>query len=244
MRAPRTGAPCGAACYCWPWRRGSSPCPHRRCLAISPTLAHLAAPVSIALGALGMWLLFCPPQTRQLATVQERRQAQKIVETYGCSSNARLALLDDKVFHFTPGGSVIGYTVRGRTAVALGDPVGPAEDAPEAIEDFKRLCDRQGWLPAFCLTTPRYLEQYRLSGFEAFRLGHEGILELESFALNGRSSKSFRKRFNRALGGGYRVEIYQPPISDVVMAQVRSVSDEWLTMTRRQRERLFPGLVR
>jgi phosphatidylglycerol lysyltransferase len=197
--------------------------------------------LAIGMGLTGLWLLNCPIQMRKPATPAERLQAQKIIEAYGCSSNARLVLLDDKVFFFSPGGSVIGFAVRGRTAVTLGDPVGPLEDAQPAITAFKTFCQHRDWLPVFCLTTPRLLEIYRAAGFQAFRLGHEGILDLESFSLTGRANKSFRKRFNRALSSGYRVEIYQPPISEALLAEIRSVSDEWLTMTRGKEKGFFLG---
>jgi lysylphosphatidylglycerol synthetase-like protein (DUF2156 family) len=58
---------------------------------------------------------------------------QKIVESYGRSSLARMALFDDKTYYFSPGGSMVAYALRERVGLALGDPIGPIEDGAGAI---------------------------------------------------------------------------------------------------------------
>ncbi len=73
-------------------------------------------------------MLILPVILRQTATEEERERARRIVEAYGCSSLARFTLFDDKSYFFSLGGSVIAYVEKGRIAVALGDPIGPAED--------------------------------------------------------------------------------------------------------------------
>ena len=52
-------------------------------------------------------------------------------------SLARLALLDDKLYYFSAAGSMIAYVVEGRTAIVLGDPIGPLSDLPELHRGFQ-----------------------------------------------------------------------------------------------------------
>jgi phosphatidylglycerol lysyltransferase len=106
-----------------------------------------------------------PVLVRGPATPIEQARAQAIVEAYGRSALARFALFPDKSFYFSPGGSVVAYAARGRAAVALGDPIGPAQDTPAAIQGFKAFCARNDWQAAFYQTLPDYLEHYRDSGF-------------------------------------------------------------------------------
>ena len=126
-------------------------------------------------------------------------------------------------------------------ALTLGDPVGPPDDIPEAINGFREFCADNDWIPAFCFTLPDYLEQYRSAGFDAICMGHEGIIKLNEFRLSGRRRSNFRKRFYRMRKLGFQVIHYEPPVPQNVMSELRQISDEWLEMTNRKEKRFFLG---
>ncbi|MEW5872104.1 MAG: flippase-like domain-containing protein [Chloroflexota bacterium] len=182
-----------------------------------------------------------PVRKRGFAAPEEREQARGIVEAHGRSSMAFLTLFDDKHYFFSPGGSLIAYTLQGRTALTLGDPIGPKRDATQAIANFRAMCQRNDWRPAFCLTMPDYLEHYEQEGFRTMCMGQEAIVDLNTFSLKGRSAKSYRKRYNRMIDQGYQVVIHEPPITDDLLEKLRVVSDEWLTMTLGTEKRFFLG---
>ena len=56
-------------------------------------------------------MLLRPVLSRRPQTDEERARAWEIVRAHGRTSLARYALLDDKLFFFTPGGSLISYVV-------------------------------------------------------------------------------------------------------------------------------------
>ncbi len=168
----------------------------------------------------------------------ERVKAEGIVSRYGRSSLAHLLLLDDKAYFFTPGGSLIGYTVKGRMAVALGDPIGPVEDLLPAIEAFRVFCSRNDWRASFYQTVPDTFEAYQLSGFDSIYIGQEAIVELDVFSLDGRVNKGMRVPYNHVLKLGYQMVVHEPPHSASLIAELRSISDEWLT-TMHGREKRF-----
>lgn len=180
-----------------------------------------------------------PKRAPRPASAQERERAREIVHAHGRTSQAHLALLDDKTYHFTPGGSLIAYTVCGRTAVTLGDPIGPVEDAEPAIRGFLEFCRANRWLTAFAMVEADYLEIYHRLGYKSMCLGHEGAVELRSFTLQGNARKTLRKRFNRLTREGYRVEILDPPIRGDILRELRRISDEWMEMTGAEEKRFF-----
>ncbi len=163
--------------------------------------------------------------------LEDRQQANAIVEQYGRSSLARLTLLGDKVYYFSPSRqSVIAYVQKGRGAIVLGDPIGPTEDRQEAIVGFQAFCARNDWYPAFYQTLPDDLELYCNLGFKALQIGEEAIVDLTTFTIEGKVGKDFRAALNKFAKLGHQVEFHQPPISDALLRELRPVSDEWLHM--------------
>jgi uncharacterized protein (TIRG00374 family) len=173
------------------------------------------------------------------ASDADRHRARLIIHAHGRTSQAHLALLNDKLYYFSPGGSLVPYTVSGRTAVSLGDPIGPARDAESAIRGFLDFCRQNNWMVVFAMTESDYLDVYRRAGYVHMCLGHEGVVDLTTFTLKGNIHSNFRKRFHRLTREGYRVEICEPPLSDSVLRELRQISDEWLAMTRAEEKRFF-----
>jgi len=163
-----------------------------------------------------------------LAKPEERARAQKIVEKYGRSSMARTALFDDKVYFFSPGGSVIAYVVEGRVALALGDPIGPADDINATLVNFQALCDQNDWQPAFYQTLPDNLDAYHSAGFNSLRIGDEAIINLARFTLEGGANKGLRSAYNHLTKLGHHTRVYTPPLADDLLRELFTVSKEWL----------------
>ncbi len=178
-------------------------------------------------------MLLKPVFIRNPASTYERQRAREIVEHYGRSSLAAFTLLNDKSYFFSPsGGSVIAYVPKGRGAIALGDPIGPIEDRKEVIFSFQQFCQRNDWYPAFYQTLPDDIDLYRTLGFNVIKIGVEGIVDLQTFTLQGKAGKNLRTPLNRMTKMGYEVKFYQPPIADDLLRRLKPVSDEWLQMVQ------------
>jgi len=172
--------------------------------------------------------LLQPVLLHRKATVAEQERARAIVEAQGRSSLARFVLLSDKLYWFSPGGSVVGYALVGRSAVALGDPIGPHEDGPTAIAAFVAFCAENDWEPAFYQTLPDYLDAYQAVGLQTLGIGSEAVVDLESFTLAGRAVKSLRGGVGRLKKAGYTAAVLLPPYSTELLHQLKTVSDDWL----------------
>lgn len=195
---------------------------------------------AVTFGYAGIMLLR-PVFFRDPATSVEREHARNIIENFGKSSLARLLLLDDKRYFFTSGGSVIGYALSGRAAVTLGDPVGPVEDLLPSIEAFASLCQRNDWMPVFYQTLDETRQAYKTQGFDTLCIGHEGIVDLKSFTIEGKEGKSLRTPFNKLKNAGFQFRVHEPPLSDKLLWDIRAISDEWLTMMHGSEKRFSLG---
>ncbi len=177
-------------------------------------------------------MLLRPVLLRASASADDRARAQGTVEQFGRSSLARFTLFPDKWYYFSPNGSIVAYAVKGRIALALGDPIGPERDAAPAIEGFQTLCVRNDWRAAFYQTLPDYLHHYRATGFLALHIGDEGIVDLGAFSIEGKEGKALRSAVNRLSRLNYRAVLHEPLLSDPFLEELRLVSNDWLTSMR------------
>ena len=189
-------------------------------------------------GAYALLMLFRPVLARILPSTDERSRAWEIVRAYGKTSLARYTLLEDKLFFFSPGGSLISYVVENRVALVLGDPIGSMEDMSPSITAFKDFCALNDWVPAFYQVMPDTLERYKSLGFDALPLGHEASVDLSTFTLDGSENKNVRNGYNKMLRLGYKVSVEEPPHSPRMLRELRAISDDWLA-TRGAKEMGF-----
>jgi phosphatidylglycerol lysyltransferase len=197
--------------------------------------------VSVATTGWAFLMIVRPVLLRRPANLAERARALAIVTAHGRSSLAPLALMDDKSYFFSPGGSVIAFVVKARVALALGDPIGPPDDLAAAVAAFLEHCSRRDWRPAFYQVMPDGIERYRAAGFETLCIGHEAIVDLATFSLEGRAMKPLRGAVNRLQRSGARAIVVEPPLEDRLLRELRAVSDEWLDTMHGSEKRFSLG---
>jgi phosphatidylglycerol lysyltransferase len=173
-------------------------------------------------------MLLRPVLHRYPATEEDHNRAWEIIRAHGRTYLARFAILDDKKLFFTKNGSLISYVAENRVALALGDPIGPADCINESIAEFKSYCAPNDWLTAFYQITPTHLDQYKAAGFETLALGQEAVVDLSSFTLDGSENQSLRNSYNKLIKNGYHYDVIQPPYSPRMMRELEAISDEWL----------------
>jgi len=181
--------------------------------------------------AYGLVMVLQPVVYRRTVLAAERERARGILERHGRSSLAHLTLLPDKTYFFSRSGqSFAAYTLVGNVAVALGDPVGPEEDIPRLISEFRDTCGENDWYPVFYQTLPDHLPGYHTAGFKSLKIGEEAVVELAGFSLAGSRRKSLRQSVGRMTRLGYTTELLEPPLGDDTLARLKEVSDQWLRL--------------
>jgi len=176
------------------------------------------------------------------ANAAERYQARRIINEHGQSSLARLALLKDKAYYFSPSGrSVVAYVAKGRAAIALGDPIGPLDDRHETVMAFRYFCDRNDWFPVFYEAAPDQLSLYDALGFRSVQIGEEAVIDLKTFNLKGKANQNLRTAINRLTKTGHSLKVFEPPISEDLFQRLKPVSDEWLQIKNGAEKRFSIG---
>lgn len=213
-----------------------------------PKSGHIVEAFEVSIYAIGAstllysaWMLLRPVLQRIPATPEQRSRARDIVEAWGRTTLARFTLFDDKAYFFSSGGSVVAYVAKGRIALALGDPIGPAEDAAGAIAEFQAFAHGNDWQPAFYQVLPDYLEHYRKAGLSVAAIGQEAVVPLEDFSLAGKAGQRYRSAKNKFEKLGYAGEVLKAPQSDELLAELKGVSDEWLSNMKGREKRFSLG---
>jgi phosphatidylglycerol lysyltransferase len=173
---------------------------------------------------------------------RERARALSLVSRFGRSGQDFFKTLADKSLFFTTNGSsFVGYRVAHSVAIALGDPVGPPAEIPNAIREFVAFCRSRGWSAAFHQTGAEFLSIYESLGFRHMKVGEDGIVDLTEFTTEGSRMKEIRKSIHRLERAGVRVVAYPPGAPEEAIREARAISDEWLRLPGRRERRFTLG---
>jgi phosphatidylglycerol lysyltransferase len=154
-------------------------------------------------------------------------------------ANANLALLGDKHFLFSASGaSFMMYAKRGRSWIALFDPVGPRVEWRELIGSFVEMVHSFGGRAAFYQITPENLPLYLDAGLSVLKLGEEARVDLASFDLHGSARAELRYALRRGQRDGLMLELVPPDTVVPLLPELEKISNAWLS-ARDTREKGF-----
>ena len=165
-------------------------------------------------------------------TQETAEDARRLLAGWGAAPLLYFALLADKHYLFSKPGEAewgIAYRVQGRQALALGDPFGDPDAAPEAVHSYLALCRRQGWKPVFYQTTPGNLDVYADAGLKAVKVGEDAQIALGDFSLAGKKYVKLRNDLRRIEKAGVVLEAYGPeaPPPAPSIAEMEAISAGW-----------------
>jgi phosphatidylglycerol lysyltransferase len=125
---------------------------------------------SISALAISLWqLLRTAPGRATAPSAEDLSRAALIIRSEERSA-AMLALMGDKSLLFsTSGKSFVMYGKRGRSWIALSDPVGPYEEWAELVWRFVELADAHGGRAAFYQVRPDSLPIYLDAGLRVVK---------------------------------------------------------------------------
>jgi phosphatidylglycerol lysyltransferase len=209
--------------------------------------ALLAA--SIMVLAVSLWqLLSTAPGRARLPSSEELSRALDIISGQPRSA-ATLALMGDKSFLFSRSGrAFLMYAKRGRSWIALFDPVGPYDEWSELIWRFVELADANDGRAAFYQIRPESLPLYLDAGLRVIKVGEEACIHLNDFTLEGSQRYGLRQALKRGERDGLTFALTSPPMASQSRAEIKHISDAWLA-SHRASERGFsvaafePGFV-
>jgi len=175
------------------------------------------------------WLLRTARPVIHLPNAQELQRASVILQASD-QPDGGLALTGDKALLFHPDGDAfLMYAHRGRSLVALYDPIGPAQKRAEMIWQFRDLCDVHHARPVFYQVRAENLPFYMDIGLTAIKLGEEARVDLKRFDLDakGKEMKDLRYTWNRGGRDGLSLEVHEP--GQAPLDELKVISDAWLS---------------
>lgn len=169
------------------------------------------------------------PAMHEPAAAAEIAQAAAIIAV-SPRAEANLAYLGDKRLMFSKSGDgFIMYGVRGRSWIAMGDPIVPdGHGISELVWQFRELADQHRGLPVFYQATTAYLPAYLEAGFSMAKLGEEAWVDLSKFTLDGKDGRRIRQAKAAAERSGAVLEIVPAAEIGRLLPELKRVSDSWL----------------
>ncbi|CDX11833.1 OXACILLIN RESISTANCE-ASSOCIATED PROTEIN FMTC [Mesorhizobium plurifarium] len=183
--------------------------------------------------AVGLWQLLRPPKglapRPDLIAVGRAARVLRVQD----KSQGMLALMGDKSLLFSEDGDAfIMYGKRGRSWIALFDPIGPIEEWPELIKRFVALAASHGGRAAFYQVRPETLPFYLDAGLSVMKLGEEASIRLAAFDLQGGARAHLRYALKRGEREKLTFELVPPHATPQIMDALAEISDAWLRSHR------------
>lgn len=195
----------------------------------APRSLRALVAVAVVLSLVGIArLLRAHPAPPALATPAELDEVAAIV----CSSEqttAHLALLGDKRFIFSQDRKAfVMFGCEGNSWISMGDPVGPAASADDALWQFREACDEAGVAPVFYQVDDSQLGRYIDMGLALIKIGEDARVPLANFTLEGSARKDLRRTVKKSTEAGLRFEIVAQSATSQLLPELKRVSDAWL----------------
>ncbi len=144
-------------------------------------------------------------------------------------SQAHLALLGDKMFHFSQSRkSFLMYGQQGRSRIVMGDPVGDEQEWDDLLWSFNEKAEDEGYRVCHYQISAESIPHYLDMGMRLFKLGEEARVSLTNFDIESSAARKLRKARNRAEREKLEFEIWTPERVMQEMTALRELSDQWL----------------
>lgn len=147
--------------------------------------------------------------------------------------NASLAFLNDKLLYYYIENEkdlvVFQFALEDGKVIVMGDPIGPKEYFPKAINEFIKEAESKNLIPLFYEIGQELTLLLHELGYEFMKFGETAKVNLTEFGLVGKSGRKFRAVINRGENSGYSFKIMSPPFSKEFMDELENISNDWLS---------------
>jgi len=180
----------------------------------------------------GLWLLaswLAPWRYRCDRKVHEQLLVHKLVDQHGADTLSPFVLRPDKSYFFSPDErAFLAYKVVAFVAVVSGDPIGDPDAIESLLPAFKRFAHERDWRVAVLGAGERCLPLYGRNGLRALYHGDEGVIDVGSFSLEGRSVRKVRQSVHRLERAGYSAAtVFAGDVDGALAAELAEVAAEW-----------------
>ncbi len=161
--------------------------------------------IGIIMGAVLLFVLLRSPRGDQHSALAQRAHIEAVSQrAHESDSLEYFALRSDKSVLWSPSRqSAIPHAVVQGVLLASGDPIGPRELWPEAIDSFMVLARQHAWTVGVAACSERARAVWHEHAqLEALEIGDEAIVQVQDFSRQGNSKRNLRRQVNRAERSG------------------------------------------
>ena len=191
----------------------------------------IAIAIALVVLAIVYWYMHNGKSTIFKVPFDERRVAH-VIDTYGGNEVSHLAYLRDKLLYFyTVDGEdkmFFMYQKKADRLIVMGEPVGDQQYRDAAIDNFMDVADKEGYSIVFYEIDEDLTMSLHEKGYDFFKFGEEGFVNLPSFSMQGKKRKSDRNLMSKFDRVGITFEELKPPFDADTLHELRVISDEWL----------------
>ncbi|WP_409485528.1 bifunctional lysylphosphatidylglycerol synthetase/lysine--tRNA ligase LysX [Arsenicicoccus dermatophilus] len=196
----------------------------------SHTLATLAGIFAAAVLLLAIWRFLNGARQASLMTADDELRVRALLARGGdADSLGYFSTRRDKSVVFAQDGSAaVTYRVIGPVCLASGDPVGPVEAWPRAVEAWLDVARDHAWHPGVLSASEAGATAYVAAGLRARPLGDEAVIDVESYTLEGRLMRPVKRAVARVRDAGCTITVERHrDLAPEVLAEVVRLADEW-----------------
>lgn len=165
------------------------------------------------------------------AGAADRERVHALLRVWGRNHISHLAVHGAASYYWLDTESCVAFSLHGRTALALGDPIGPPASLRRQLEEFAAYCDQQDWIPAFYQVAAE--PPYRDLRFKLVPIGAEALIPTRAFTLEGPDRRNLRYSVKRCERQGVRFTFMTGPEAlESHASELRTVSGMWLASRR------------
>lgn len=135
---------------------------------------------------------------------------------------------DKNIFWNSKKTVLFSYAKTFNRIVVLGDPIGEEKDFSEAIAEIQNYFEKYGYEVIFYEVDEKFLSIYHDNGYSFFKLGEEGVINLNEFKMSSNMRRNYNKVMKLFEDEGYKLEIIEPPFDYKILIDLKTVSEEWL----------------
>lgn len=207
-------------------------------------LRSIVAIVVVIAGLIGYRLFTRTAFSLVLPTTAEIDRAEVIVRQ-SSDTSTYLALTGDKYLLWSDtGNSFLMFDVTSKYWVAMGDPVGVAEEREELAWQLLTLADRHNAKIAFYQVSTNHIPLYLELGLAFIKLGEEARVPLCTFSLDGSKRSGLRQAYNRMLRDSISFEIIPASAVEVILPRLQQISNHWMEDKKAREKRFSIGFYK
>lgn len=159
----------------------------------------------------------------------DKSMVQSILNLYGGNNLSHLIYLKDNKLYWDKENDLgVIFQETAHNIFILGDPIGDYKNIFKFLNKLLLKANHNGKHLIFYQVSKEHLNHYNDLNFNIFKIGEEGIVDLDEFSLSGKKKRGLRATNNQLDKLNYTFEIIDFTNVDNIFDELKKISDNWI----------------